>query len=137
MESKRIELEEGKYVVQVQAIKKDEDEPSAMAPYLSNNSIITKEADKVFMTLMIVNEQVITGLQIKNEADEHVERVNVHQDDEANTRYEIFEFTQFQTLYEARVQYEIEHEGENFKGDEPLRLAFDENSILNVEDIEF
>lgn len=137
MEFKIIHLNEGKYVVQVQAMKKEENELSAMAPYLSNNSIITKESGEIFVTLKILEEQIITGLQIKNDNGEYTEHINFLKDEEAKARYENFQLESFQSIHHARVQYEVNHEGEIIKGDEELRLVFDDQSVQNVDDIQF
>lgn len=137
MQNQTIQLEDGKYVVQVQAVKKDTEEASAMGPYLSNNSIVTYESGEIYLTLMLVEEKIITGLQIKNKEEQYEERINFHRDEEANARYEIFKLDHFQSVHEAKVQYEIEHEGEWIKGDEELRLFFEPDSIQNVEDIQF
>lgn len=137
MKNKTIDLPVGKYVVEVSTLKKDLDEPSAMAPYLSHHCIVTKEEDKIFITFMILNEHVITGLQIKNEAGVIMESINHHVDESSKTRYEIFHFEQLNSHHEAQVQYEVDHEGEVFKGDETLRLYFNENSAQNVEDLKF
>lgn len=137
MESTDIQLEEGKYVIQVAAIKKNNEESSAMAPYLSNNSIATNESGTTFVTLMLVQEHIITGLQIKNEHGNYIECINSHKDEEASTRYEIFQLSNLQTIHEARVQYEIEHEGRLIKGDEELRLFFDATSLQNVDELDF
>lgn len=137
MENKAINVDEGKYVIQVTAMKKAEDEPSAMAPYLSNNSIITNVSGQYFVTLMILEEQIITRFQLKNKTDEYINCIEQHKDKEAATRYEIFQLEEFQTIHDARVQYKVNNNGNVFEGDEELRLFFDANSIQNVDNIDF
>lgn len=136
MKYKKIPLDEGKYVIQVEALKIDKDEPSAMAPYLSNNSIVTKEAEKTFLTLMLLEEHIITKFQIQIEQDDFITCVNTHKDESSQTRYEIFQLNQLQTIHQARVQYEVEHEGQTFSGDEILRLSFDADSIQDTADLD-
>lgn len=137
MKNKKISIDEGKYVVQVKTMKKTEAEPSAMAPYLSNNSIVTKVSGQYFLTLMILEEQIITGFQLKNKADEYVNSMENHRDEESSTRYEIFQLEDFRTIHDARVQYKIDHDGKTFEGDEELRLFFDSDSVQNVDEIDF
>ncbi|HLR71462.1 MAG TPA: NEAT domain-containing protein [Pseudogracilibacillus sp.] len=137
MDRKPIDLKEGKYVIQVEAMKKSEDETSAMSPYLSNNTILTKLSSQFYVTLMLNEEQTITGLQIKNKHDEYTNSIDQHIDTASNTRYEIFQLDEFQTILNARVQYKVEHDGKTFEGDEELRLVFDAQSIQNVDDIDF
>lgn len=137
MENEQITLDEGKYVVQVKAMKLDVDEPSAMAPYLSNNSIITNISGQYFLTLMILEEHIITGFQLKNNVNELKNCIERHRDETAKTRYEIFQLEEFRTIHEVQVQYEVDHEGKVFEGDEKLRLFFDANSIQNIDEIDF
>src|SRR5699024_2005047 len=137
MDRKPIDLKEGKYVIQVEAMKKSEDETSAMSPYLSNNTILTKLSSQFYVTLMLNEEQTITGLQIKNKHDEYTNSIDQHIDTASNTRYEIFQLDEFQTILNARVQYKVEHDGKTFEGDEELRLVFDAQSSQNVDDIDF
>jgi len=132
-----INVDEGKYVIQVKAMKSSADDPSAMAPYLSNNCIVTNVSGQYFVTLMILEEQIITGFQLKNKADEYINCIEQHRDEEATTRYEIFQLEQLQTIHHARVQYKVNHEGNAFEGDEELRLFFDVESIQHVDDIDF
>lgn len=137
MEKNSIELNEGKYVVQIQAMKIDTDEPSAMAPYLANNAIITYEKGLYFLTLMIQEEKVVTGFQIQTESGTFTPSIEQQIDNEAKVRYEIFQLDQLSTILSARVQYKVDHEGKVFEGDETLRLMLDSKTIQNVADVEF
>lgn len=137
MENKSIPIDEGKFVVQVQALKQSEDEASAMAPYISKNSIITNEQGKLFLTIMFTEQDIITGFQIKNKHGEFISCVNAHTDIETNARYENFTLDSLLPFHDARVQYKVEHDGNIFEGDETLRLFFDRDSVLNVEKIKF
>lgn len=137
MENNSITVDEGKFVVQVQALKQSEDEPSAMAPYISKNSIITNEQGNLFLTLMFTEQHIITGFQIKNNAGEFVSCVNAHIDTKTNARYENFTLDTLQPIHDARVQYKVDYDGSTFEGDETLRLSFDRDSVLNVEKIKF
>jgi len=136
MENLTINLEQGKYIAQIQTLKKDEDESSAMAPYLSEHAIITHESDHYFITLMIQEEHVITGFQLIQKDRELNQAIDKQIDQETKVRYEIFQLANLQTIIHARVQYEIDHEGNIFKGDEELRLFIDSETIQNVDDIE-
>jgi|SRR5690625_693197 len=137
VENKLIELHDGKYVVEVQAIKKDSTETSAMAPYLANNAIITKEAGQNFVTLVINEEEVVKGLQVKSSDNTFKNSINNQVNQDENVRYEIFHLEQIQTILPARVQYKINYEGNIIEGDEELRLFINDDTIQNVEDMEF
>jgi len=137
VENKLIELNDGKYVVEVQAIKKDSTETSAMAPYLANNAIITKEAGQNFVTLVINEEEVVKGLQVKSSDNTFKNSINNQVNQDENVRYEIFHLEQIQTILPARVQYKINYEGNIIEGDEELRLFINDDTIQNVEDMEF
>lgn len=137
MENKLIELQDGKYIVEVQAIKKDSSETSAMAPYLENNAIITKEAGQNFVTLVINEEEIVKGLQVKSGDRTFNDSINKQVNKDENIRYEIFHLEQIQTVLPARVQYKINHEGNIIEGDEELRLLINDETVQNVEDIEF
>lgn len=130
-------LEDGKYVIPVEAIKKDNDEPSAMAPFLDKNSLITKQSNFLFIALIIREEHVITGLQLKSEAGTWVEAKEKQTDQESNIRYEVFDIGTLHDVIEARVQYEVEQNGQTFSGDEKLRLKLDTTELRDVDSIDW
>jgi len=136
MENATINLEQGKYIAQIQTLKKDEDESSAMAPYLSEHVIITHESGHYFITLMIQEEQVVTGFQLIKKDGELNHAIDQQIDQDTKVRYEIFQLENFRTMIPAQVQYEIDHEGSTFKGDEKLRLYINQETIQNVNDID-
>lgn len=129
MEQKVIQIEEGKYAISLQALKKDENEISAMANYLSQMAVVTKEGKVFTLSLLLQSEKTITGLQVENEAGEFIEAIDRQVDHEMERRYEMFQLTCLPAILKARVQYEVEHEGKSFQGDELLRLSFDESSL--------
>ena len=137
MSVREISLTEGKYVITVSALKQSVDEPSAMAPYLGANCIVTATNDDIFITLTFNNHQVITGFQVEKNEKEFVPSIDRHVNMDENIRYEIFQLNQLQTIINARVQYKVEHEGQSFTGDEQLRLQFDHQSLKNLEHIDF
>lgn len=124
-----IDLDEGKYAIGVQTLQKDEDEPSAMANYLSQTAVVTNQEGVLTLSLLIQLQKTITGFQVENQAGELMDAIDVQVNDEADRRFEMFKLDQLPSILNVRVQYEIEHEGQNFKGDEPLRLSFDEESL--------
>lgn len=128
-----IPIEEGKYGIRLQTLKKDADEPSAMANYLSQMAIVTKQDELVTLSLLLQSEKTITGFQIENQAGEFVEAVEKQVDEEMERRFEMFTLTQLPAILRARVQYEVPHEGKVMKGDEVLRLSFFEDSLEKVE----
>lgn len=133
MTSNMIHIEEGKYTIQLQAFKKAEDLPSAMSDYLSQVAIVTQYSDYLTLTLMFQSEQTITGFQIENEAGEFIEAVEKHVDAESERRAEAFELKALPYELPVRVQYEVEHDGRQFSGDEPLRLVFEKDSLKKLE----
>lgn len=132
MNSSVINIEEGKHVITVQAFKKEEDEPSAMDNYLSMSAIITKENDDVFLSVMFGDNKTITGFQIENQDGELIEAIDKQVNEEANTRYEMFKLNQLPSAIPARVQYEAEFNGQTIKGDEEMRLCFDEKTLEKI-----
>ena len=137
MENEPIHLNEGKYVIPVEAIKKDSDELSAMAPLLDKNSLITKQSNFLFIALIIRDEHVITGLQLKNESGIWVEAKEKQTDEQSNIRYEVFDIGTLHHMIDARVQYEVEQNGQTFSGDEELRLKLDANELRDVDTIDW
>lgn len=133
MTKSTIHIDEGKYTIQLQAFKKAEDVPSAMSDYLSQVAIVTQYASYLTLTLMFQSEQTITGFQIENETGRFVEAAEKHVDAETERRAEAFELKALPNELHVRVQYEVEHDGRNFSGDEPLRLVFDKDSLVKVE----
>ena len=126
-------LEKGKYAIPLEALKKDEDTPSAMADYLSNFAVVTKKDENLTLSLLLYNQQIITGLQIENHEGEFTEAIANQVDEEKNWRYEMFELNNLPNNLNVRVQYEVEHEGKSFKGDEVLRLSFAADSIEKLD----
>lgn len=129
-----IQLEEGKYLVRMQALKKDEDEASAMGPYLGENAILTLQDGKTYITLMLMEQDVIKNFELLAEK-AVIPKIDSQINEELNSRYEMFELPELEKELLARVQYELEYEGREIKGDEQLRLLLEEDSIQNVEEI--
>ena len=132
--SMTIKLEDGKYAVTVQALKKEADEPSAMEPYLGEVAIVTVAGGRTYLTFMLREQNIITNFQLLH-GDHPIERMNSQVNEELNNRYEIFELEELKATVIARVQYELTHEGREIKGDEQLRLVLDEESIQDLEGI--
>lgn len=128
-----IQLENGTYSIQLQTLKKDEDELSAMANYLSQVAVVTKQDDFLVLSLLFQSEQTITGFQVERQDGEFVEAIEKKIDEEMERRSEAFELDALPKNLFARVQYEVEHEGNTFKGDETLRLVFAEDSLEKVD----
>lgn len=128
-----IPVEEGKYGIRLQTLKKDADEPSAMANYLSQMAIVTKQDHLLTLSLLLQSQQTITGFQIENQTGEFEEAMDKQVDEEMDRRFEMFSLSELPAILHARVQYEVEHEGKVIKGDEVLRLSFSEESLEKVE----
>src|SRR5699024_1016734 len=128
-----ITLNNGKYAIHLQTLKKDTDEASVMTDYLSQVAVVTKQDDFLALSLLLQSEQTITGFQIDRGDGEFVEAIDKHVDEEMERRSEAFEINTLHKDTLARVQYEVAHEGKTFKGDETFRLVFDEDSLEKVE----
>lgn len=124
-----IPIEEAKYGIRLQTLKKDADEPSAMANYLSQMAIVTKQDDGLTLSLLLQSQQTITGFQIEDQTGAFVEALEKQVDEELDRRFEMFALRALPAILHARVQYEVEHEGKVLKGDEVLRLSFVEESL--------
>lgn len=133
MVASTIQLENGRYSIQLQTLKKDEDELSAMANYLSQVAVVTKQDDLLVLSLLFQSEQTITGFQIERQDGEFIEAIEKQVDEEMERRSEAFELDALPKNLFARVQYEVEHEENTFKGDEILRLVFAEESLEKVD----
>jgi len=128
-------FEKGKYAIPIEALKKDEDAPSTMADYLSNFAVITKNDGDLTLSLLLFNQQTITGLQVENNEGGFTKAIANHIDEEKNWRYEMFKLTNLPNSLIVRVQYEVDHEGSSFKGDEMLRLSFATDSIERLDEM--
>lgn len=133
MESTVINIEEGKYAIGVQTLQTDTDEPSAMANYLSQTAIVTKQDGFLALSLLLQGQETITGFQVENQDGELVGAIERQVDEEADRRFEMFELDRLTTILNVRVQYEIVHDGQNFKGDEALRLSLDKESLEKLD----
>lgn len=129
-------LQEGKYVIFVEAMKRDTDEKSAMAPYLGETAIVSKIEDELYITFMLTEQKIITGFQLSNDNDEFYEAIDTQVNEELDNRYEMFHIKELTDSIVARVQYEVTYEGRKIDGDEQLRLMFDLNSLKNVEELD-
>ncbi|WP_060678786.1 NEAT domain-containing protein [Virgibacillus halodenitrificans] len=124
-----INVDEGKYAITIQAMKKNEDEPSAMANFLSESAIIKNQEGSLSLIITLLDAKTITGFQVENQAGEQIHAFDKQLDEEANTRDETFEIDQLTTSIVARVQYEATYQGQKIQGDEEIRLIFDEESL--------
>lgn len=131
-----IQVGEGKYIIHVETLKLDTDEPSAMANFLAESAIVTNEEGVLYATFMFMDHKVVTGFQVKNEAGEFIQATDEQVNEEDNTRFEMFQLSQLPSLLHVKVQYEIEHDGQMMKGDEALRLSFDESSLERIDNLD-
>ncbi|MEC2158882.1 NEAT domain-containing protein [Virgibacillus halodenitrificans] len=127
-----INVDEGTYAIKIQAMKKNEDEPSAMASFLSESAIIENQAGSLSLIITLLDAKTITGFQVKNQAGEEINAFDKRLNEEANTRDEVFKIDELTTSLGARVQYEAVYQGQKIQGDEELRLIFVEESLEKV-----
>src|SRR5690625_7877843 len=123
-----IHVEEGRYENHVRTQQEDKDEPSAMAGNLSESAIITNLKGSLSLTLMLKEHQTNTGCQVENQ-----KAIEKQVNDETNMRFEMFELDRLPAYLPVRVQYEVEYGGKEIKGDEALRLYFDEASLEDAD----
>jgi len=123
-----IHVEEGKYVIHVRTLQEEKDEPSAMAGYLSESAIVTSQDGSLSLTLMLKDHQTITGFQVENQG-----AIEKQINEEKNMRFEQFALERLLAYLPVRVQYKVEYGGKEIKGDEALRLYFDEASLEDAD----
>src|SRR5690625_3395566 len=126
-------LQEGKYVIFVEAMKRDTDEKSAMAPYLGETAIVSKIEDELYITFMLTEQKIITGFQLSNDNDEFYEAIDTQVNEELDNRYEMFHIKELTNSIVARVQYEVTYEGRKIDDYEQIKLMIDLNRLKNVE----
>lgn len=130
-----LQLNEGKYAIQVQTLKKNEDEPSAMNSYLGETAILTKTGRDLFITFMLKEQQIISSFQLANDRGKFFEAIEQVVNEQLKTRYEMFKIKVLKESIIARVQYELFYEGQKVSGDEQLRLMLDQDSLQKVENM--
>src|SRR5690625_7354037 len=100
-------VQEVKYVLFVEAMKRYTDEISAMAPYLGETAIVYKIEDELYITFMLTEQKIITGFQLSNDNDEFYEAIATQVNEELDNRYEMFQIKELTDSIVARVQYEV------------------------------
>src|SRR5699024_12736229 len=102
-------IAEGKYILNFKVLHKELDQASTMANYIAVSAILTKGADFLTITLMLIDSQTVLGFQIENKGD-WIEPINQKMDDEKNRRYELYELEQISDITDPRMQYELVYE---------------------------
>lgn len=133
MNQENINVDEGKYAIHVKTMKKDKDEDSAMAAYLSQVAIVNNQDNLLTVALLLQKQDIIVGFQIKNKSGEYLQAKDQQINHETEQRMEAFELTSLPTVLDARVQYEVTQKDGTFKGDESLRLVFAEDSLEKID----
>ena len=128
-----IQVNHGKYSIDVHAIKKDSDEASAMAGYLSKTAMVTNEDNSLFLTIVLKKSDMITGFQIENQDGQKFESIEKHVNEDTGERFELFQLDCLVSPLSAHVQYEAELEGQKIQGDEELRLVFNETYMERID----
>src|SRR5699024_8135210 len=125
-------IAEGKYILKFKVLHKELDQASTMANDIADSAVLTKVADFLTITLMLIDSLTVLGFQIENKGD-WIEPINQKMDDDKNRRYELYELEEISENMVARVQYELGYEGRIIKGDEELRLEFDLDNLDPIE----
>lgn len=125
-------LTEGKYMIDLELLHKDSNQVSEIANYLAKRAVITKEKNILTMTLLVLDNGSILGLQLEGN-NEWLEAAEYKVDDETNRRFELFELSRLSETISARAQYEYNYEGRIMKADEELKITLDQTSIEIVD----
>src|SRR5690625_540909 len=111
-----LDLEEGKYTIEFDALKEDSDDASAMANYLDDTVILEIIEKGIFLTIFA--EEEVTKLEIEGEGPIE-ESIN-------NDKKEmIFKLDEFHSIINAYVEYKAPYQGGFFEGEADFRLSFD------------
>ncbi len=131
-ESEIIELQDGNYTIGLEALHATKDETSGMGRYLDSTALLAVKDGKTNLTLTLTDHKTVTGFQVEHTG-ELVNESTKEIDEENNTRAVTFELDNIATVMKAQVQYEaVMGNGNLHKGDQPLRLAFDKESVKEV-----
>lgn len=126
-------LEDGKYIIKVTALHVEKEKLSAMSQYLGEVAILTKDTHNLTITLMLTDNEIITGFQLVDKNNQKIIAKETQTNIESNSHYQLFELEDLPYFLKASVQYKIEHEGRIINGDEMLRLKLDFDHLEKVE----
>ncbi len=118
-----IHLEDGNYTIDLEALHAKEDKPSGMARYIDQTASLAVKGGKTLLTLTLTDHKTVTGFQVEGK-----QPVKEEVNEADNTRAVTYELDQLTTMMNAQVQYTVGAHN----GDQPLRLAFNENSLSEV-----
>lgn len=118
--SKVIQLTNGEYTIQFDALHATEDKVSGMARYIEDTANITVKDGKTLLTLTLTDHKTVTGFQVEGK-----EPIKQEVNEVDNTRDVTYELEQLTTMMDAQVQYTVG----NFSGDHSLRLFFKEDTL--------
>ncbi|WP_077319532.1 NEAT domain-containing protein [Virgibacillus proomii] len=119
-----IEVDDGNYTIEVAALHAKEDKPSGMSRYIDKTASLSVKDGKTHLTLTLNDHRTITAFQIDGK-----EPVEENINEAENWRKVTYELNQLATILNANVQYKVG----SHKGDQPLRLSFNQNSLKEVE----
>ncbi|MFS0645304.1 NEAT domain-containing protein [Siminovitchia sp. 179-K 8D1 HS] len=122
-----IHLEDGNYTIDLEALHAKEDKPSGMARYIEKTASLAVKGGKTLLTLTLTDHKTVTGFQVEGK-----QPVTEDVNEAKNTRAVTYELDQLTTLMNAQVQYTAGAHN----GDQPLRLAFNEDSVTPADEEE-
>ncbi|MBS4207897.1 NEAT domain-containing protein [Bacillus sp. FJAT-50079] len=122
-----LDITDGDYTIEFDALHATEDKASAMARYLEKVAQLSVKEGKTLLTLTVKDHKTVTGFQVENNG-ELVEPIDQIIDEAANTREIIFDLEELASIVNARVQYTAGAHS----GDQPLRLSFNDESLTEV-----
>ncbi|GIN92387.1 hypothetical protein J22TS1_34380 [Siminovitchia terrae] len=118
-----IHLEDGNYTIDLEALHAKEDKPSGMARYIDQTASLAIKGGKTLLTLTLTDHKTVTGFQVEGK-----QPVKEEVDEVKNMRAVTYELDELTTMMNAQVQYTAGAHN----GDQPLRLAFNEDSVSEV-----
>ena len=123
-----LDIADGDYTIEFEALHAEEDKASDMARYINPTADLSVKDGKTFLTVTLTDHETVTGFQVDRHGalvDPIEEKVN----EAANTRAITYELDELLLTMKAQVQYTVGAHN----GDQPLRLAFDHDSLKEKE----
>ena len=123
-----LDIVDGDYTIDVEALHAEEDKASGMARYIDKAAYLSVKDGKTLLTLTLTDHKTVTGFQVEK-AGKLIQPKDEKVNEENNTREVTYELDELLSIVNARVQYTVG----THNGDQPLRLAFNKDSLLEKE----
>lgn len=120
-----LNLDEGYYTIGTSYIRADNNDSSSMGRYLGENTFVSIEEGKVFVTITVNDKDTVTKLQVNG-------RDSVEKIVDGDKRYETFEIENLVSLLNAYVEYQAPYNGDIHYGKADFRISLDENAVKSA-----